>query len=67
MAGFDPQLVQPTLATAPTMLAGTGGAVAAAAGRPHVGLIGIVLVSVLVLFALDKAGFRFAVTVGRRG
>lgn len=69
MAGFDPQILtggtQPTLTTAPKSkgrpAAWTGGAV-----QPHHGLVGIVLLAVLVLFLLDKAGFRFAVTVGKR-
>jgi hypothetical protein len=34
--------------------------------EPHHGVIGIVLLAVLVLFILDRAGFRFAVTAGRR-
>jgi len=43
------------------------GAVAGAtAMQPHHGVIGIVLLAVLVLFVLDRAGFRFAVTAGRR-
>ena len=66
MANWDPQLVTPTLASAPTILSGGGGgAMSGGTVQPHHGLIGIVLFSVLVLFLLDKAGFRFAVTVGR--
>jgi hypothetical protein len=34
--------------------------------QPHHGVIGLVLLAVLVIFVLDKAGFRFAVTAGRR-
>lgn len=34
--------------------------------QPHHGVIVLVLLAVLVLFALDKLGFRFAVTAGRR-
>ena len=33
---------------------------------PHHSVIAIVLFAVAVLFILDKAGFRFAVTAGRR-
>ena len=33
---------------------------------PHHGPIVLVLVAVLALFLLDRAGFRFAVTAGRR-
>jgi hypothetical protein len=65
MANWDPQLVTPTLAQAPTVMGGpsmlAGGAV-----RPHHGLIGIVLLAAIVLVVLDRAGFRFAITVGRR-
>lgn len=44
-----------------------GSVVSAAAGeRAHIGLLGLVLIATLVLFALDKAGFRFAVTAGKR-
>ena len=66
MANWDPQLVTPTLVQAPTILSGGGGGgFASGSAQPHHGLIGIVLFSVLVLFLLDKAGFRFAVTVGK--
>jgi hypothetical protein len=34
--------------------------------QPHHGPIALVLFAVLVLFILDRAGFRFAVTAGRR-
>lgn len=65
MANFDPALITPTLAQAPTVL---GGGRTALSGRvqPHHGLIGLVLLAALVLIVLDRAGFRFAVTVGRR-
>jgi hypothetical protein len=45
------------------------GAVAGAAGTypgPHIGVVGLVLFAVLILFALDRAGLRFAVTAGGR-
>lgn len=43
------------------------GAVASASGlQPHHGPIAVVLLAVLVLVILDRAGFRFAVTAGRR-
>lgn len=43
------------------------GRVAGATGQqPHVGVVGLVLVAVLILFILDRAGFRFAVTAGGR-
>lgn len=38
----------------------------AALGAPQVGLIGLVLIAVALLLILDKAGFRFAVTAGKR-
>ena len=62
MANWDPTLLTPSLTSSPTAngAAPTVGPVAA-----HHGLVGVVLVAVLVLFLLDRAGFRFAVTVGR--
>ncbi len=40
---------------------------ATAAGiQPHHGPICLVLLAVALLFVLDRAGFRFAVTAGRR-
>ena len=33
---------------------------------PHMGLVSLVLVAVLGLLLLDKAGFKFAVSVGKR-
>lgn len=34
--------------------------------QTHHGIIGLVVVAVLLLWALHKFGFRFAVTAGRR-
>ena len=34
--------------------------------QPHHGVVAMVLFAVLILFLLDAAGFRFAVTAGRR-
>lgn len=34
--------------------------------KAHHSVIALVLIAVAVLFLLDKAGFRFAVTAGRR-
>lgn len=34
--------------------------------KPHHGVIGLVLLAVVVLVLLDRAGFRFAFTAGRR-
>lgn len=69
MAGFDPQIVvggmQPTL-TQGGSPGGSPGRLAGANVQAHHGLVGIVLLAVLVLFLLDRAGFRFAVTVGKR-
>lgn len=57
---------QPTLTTGtgPSGVAGTG--LAAGRVQDHHGLLGIVFIALLVLFLLDRAGFRFAVTVGKR-
>jgi hypothetical protein len=43
------------------VVAGIGGSV-----QPHHGVVGIVLLAVIVLIVLDRVGFRFAVTAGRR-
>ena len=45
---------------------GMGRNVSAGAPPPHYSVIALVLFAVIVLFALDKFGFRFAVTAGRR-
>jgi len=70
MAGFDPGLLNPTLTAAPTQGAGSGPSLPSLGGvggavYPHHAVIGLVLLAVLVLFLLDRAGFRFAVTVGK--
>jgi hypothetical protein len=41
------------------------GVMVGASGKQHHGVIGLVLLAVLILIALDRAGFRFAVTAGR--
>lgn len=43
-----------------------GTALTASGLAPHHGPIALVLVAVLVLIVLDRAGFRFAVTAGKR-
>ena len=69
MAGMSPEMVYGgagvgTLTSAPDAgsFAGRFGLVA----QPHHGVVLLVLLAVAVLFALDKAGFRFAVTAGKR-
>lgn len=42
------------------------GTIIGAGDKPHIGVIGLVLIAVVILFVLDKAGFRFAVTAGKR-
>lgn len=69
MANWDPQLLTPSLATAPSAGSGIGpssSGLAAGNVQAHHGLIGIVLISVAVLVLLHLAGFRFSVTVGKR-
>lgn len=34
--------------------------------QAHHGVVAVVLFAVVILFVLDRAGFRFAVTAGRR-
>lgn len=57
-----------TMAAAPSAKQNANGAVIGAQTQlqPHHGVIGLVLLAVIVLFLLDRAGFRFAVTAGRR-
>lgn len=68
MAGASYDLLMgggmPSLTVAPTVR--SGGAPLSVASAPHYGIVSLVLVAVLVLFLLDKAGFRFAVTAGKR-
>lgn len=64
MAGWSPEMVTPSLFSAPTANSGQG-TTAPDNGGAHHGLVGIVLIAVVVLFLLDRAGFRFAVTAGR--
>lgn len=69
MAGFDPSVLmtgQPTLYSASTVGSGMGGPDNNGAASCHVGLVSLVLVAVLGLLLLDKAGFKFAVSVGKR-
>lgn len=68
MAGFDPSVLmtgQPTLYSASSVGSGMGSSDDGAASA-HVGLVSLVLVAVLGLLLLDKAGFKFAVSVGKR-
>lgn len=68
MAGFDPSVLmtgQPTLYSASSAGSGMGSSDDGSAS-PHIGLVSLVLVAVLGLLLLDKAGFKFAVSVGKR-
>lgn len=42
------------------------GTLAGASTKAHHGVVGLVVCAVIILFLLDRAGFRFAVTAGRR-
>lgn len=55
----------PSLVSRPSAGSGIGSG-ANLASQPHHGAVFLVLAAVAVLFALDKAGFRFAVTAGRK-
>jgi hypothetical protein len=69
MAGVESFLLDggagsmPSLVSAPAAGSGIGSSLGA---QPHHGAIVLVVLAVGVLFALDKAGFRFAVTAGKR-
>ena len=52
---------QPTLVTG-----GNARAVAGSGIPPHYSILAVVFMAVLGLYALDKFGFRFAVTAGKR-
>lgn len=70
MAGQEQFLLEGGMSTPslPQVSTGIGRGIAASAGGPpaHWSVIGLVLAAVVVLYALDKFGFRFAVTAGRR-
>lgn len=68
MAGMDASLLTGGAGfaqAAPAPVNGNGAVVGASQGEHH-GVICLVLLAVVVLFLLDKVGFRFAVTAGRR-
>jgi hypothetical protein len=70
MAGFDPSVLmtgQPTLYSASTAGSGMGGRTDNGAASAHMGLVSLVLVAVLGLLLLDKAGFKFAGDVAVEG
>ena len=70
MANWDHEMMTPTLTTSPAAGSGVGPSLAGAGGgnvgASHHGLIGLVLLSVLTLCILDKVGYRFFVTAGKR-
>lgn len=68
MAGTDEFLLTGGMST-PSLSqvsSGMGRNVSAGGPPPHFSVIALVLFAVVVLFALDKFGFRFAVTAGKR-
>ena len=68
MAGAEPFLLDGGMGNA-SVLASRSPSIGRGIGlrvQPHHNVVALVLVAVLVLIALDKAGFRFAVTAGRR-
>lgn len=68
MAGQEQFLLEGgmSMPTLDQVSSGMGRNVSAGAPPPHYSVIALVLFAVVVLFALDKFGFRFAVTAGRR-
>jgi len=70
-AGQEPFLLeggmsQPSLGQVAAGMGRQVGSMQAGAPAPHWSVIALVLVAVAVLLLLDRAGFRFAVTAGRR-
>jgi hypothetical protein len=59
--GMDTPSLGQVAASGRNLPASQGGALS-----PHFSVIALVLLAVAVLWALDKFGFRFAVTAGRR-
>lgn len=55
-AGFAPPSAPPN----------ANGVVVGASQGQHIGVIGLVLLAAVLLIILDRAGFRFAVTAGKR-
>lgn len=73
MAGQDQFLLEggmpnPGLTVSATGLGGvrTDNSLPGSGYQPHHGVLGMVLIAVVGLWALHKFGFRFAVTAGRR-
>ena len=67
MAGQDPYLLGVGANSAPTLVAdGNARGITASGVQPHHGVLAVVLLAVIGLWALDKFGFRFAVTAGKR-
>ncbi len=67
MAGQDAFLLDGGMSTpSPASVAAGMGRNIAGGPPAHYSVIALVLVAVVVLWALDKFGFRFAVTAGRR-
>lgn len=68
MAGQEQFLLEGGMSQ-PSLVAGSssmGRGITASAVQPHHAILGLVLVAVIGLWALDRFGFRFAVTAGRR-
>lgn len=69
MANFDgAKAFTPTLTSAPASGGGTPAGNASILGQVqgHHGLIGLVLVAAIALVILDRVGFRFVFTAGKR-
>jgi hypothetical protein len=66
MAGMDAAFLTGGSGMVTAAPQNANGAVVGGGPSPHVSVITLVLIAVAVLFILDRAGFRFAVTAGRR-
>ena len=67
MAGMDASFLTGGAGFAPPAApTNANGAVVGSAQGQHIGVVALVLIAAVLLIILDRVGFRFAVTAGRR-
>lgn len=67
MAGMDSSFLTGGAGFAsPVAPPNANGVVVGAGQGQHIGVVGLVLIAAVLLIILDRAGFRFAVTAGKR-